>query len=432
MEAFKEIWADNGDFISIQYAGTASTISTVTKTGKHGFFGFFQHVGVSLTRFYQGSFEDNFKQKCFDIFLNKNTEIVADPFIQDEIKKYEDKFTTNEELLLFIGTWNVGGKELKDGVMLFEWLYPNTKQGKTPDIYIIGLQEIVSLNAKNIVLLSNNSKVDFWRNLITKNLNEIDKYVMLKTSDLVGIYTMVFIKESLKENVRNIDNIINRTGLLGTMGNKGNCIMRFNYYDTSIAVACCHLAAGSSNINARIGEISDLINKTFTGKKEMKFKEHDIQFIFGDLNFRIDLDINACLQMIESGNIASLAIYDQLNKAKTVSTSLIDLEEGPLNFNPTYKYVVGTSEYDMKKKRVPSWCDRILFKKNKNLKVLEYDRVEYTHSDHKPIYGIYKIIVSKIDEEKKKAIINELKENSNNTVPSTNDEYVQDFSGNVI
>ena len=72
MDAFKELWADNGDYISIQYAGTASTITTVTKNGKHGFLGLFQHGLVSITRFYQGSFEDNFKQKCFDLFLNRH------------------------------------------------------------------------------------------------------------------------------------------------------------------------------------------------------------------------------------------------------------------------------------------------------------------------------------------------------------------------
>lgn len=73
MENFKELWADNGDFISVQYAGTGSTITTITKNGKHGFFGLFQHGLVSLTRFYQGSFEDNFKQKCFEVFLQKTT-----------------------------------------------------------------------------------------------------------------------------------------------------------------------------------------------------------------------------------------------------------------------------------------------------------------------------------------------------------------------
>ena len=64
---------------------------------------------------------------------------------------------------------------MKESSMLFEWLYP-LKEMKSPDIYVIGLQEIVSLNAKNIVLSSNSSQVESWRNLIQKNLNEIDIY----------------------------------------------------------------------------------------------------------------------------------------------------------------------------------------------------------------------------------------------------------------
>lgn len=71
MQAFKNHWADNGDLISIQYAGTASCITTVTKKGKHGIMGLFHHGLVSLTRIYQGNFEDGFKQKCIDILLNR-------------------------------------------------------------------------------------------------------------------------------------------------------------------------------------------------------------------------------------------------------------------------------------------------------------------------------------------------------------------------
>jgi len=33
-EILKNMWADNGDVISRQYAGTSSTITSVTKTGK--------------------------------------------------------------------------------------------------------------------------------------------------------------------------------------------------------------------------------------------------------------------------------------------------------------------------------------------------------------------------------------------------------------
>lgn len=72
MQAFKNVWAENGDYISIQYAGTASTISSVTKNGNKGIMGYFQHGLVSINRFYQGNFEDEFKQKCIDSILNQS------------------------------------------------------------------------------------------------------------------------------------------------------------------------------------------------------------------------------------------------------------------------------------------------------------------------------------------------------------------------
>jgi hypothetical protein len=326
---------------------------------------------------------------------------------------------------------------MKESSMLFEWLFP-LKDMKSPDIYVIGLQEIVSLNAKNIVLSSNAAQVDAWRNLIQKNLNEIDNYIILKSADLVGIFQIIFVKESLKENFRNIESLIVRTGMLGTMGNKGSCVMRFNYLDTSIAFACCHLAAGASEVNSRISEMTEVITKAVPVKswnlaqasnnstyysgsnynysglslnKEVRFKDHDYQFLFGDLNFRIDLDMNTVLNYIRNGDLESLAKEDQLNKKKSISFELMELIEAPLKFEPTYKYVVGTSEYDSKKKRVPSWCDRILFRKCENINVIDYNKVDYTHSDHKPIYGIFKIKADKVDKNLKDSIVKEIREN---------------------
>ena len=75
---------------------------------------------------------------------------------------------------MFIGTWNVGATTFS-GSKLLDWLLPLKDMKNTPDIYMIGLQEIVSLNATNILLTSNSSKVDLWRNLITNTLNSIDK-----------------------------------------------------------------------------------------------------------------------------------------------------------------------------------------------------------------------------------------------------------------
>lgn len=38
-DVLKQMWAENGDILSKQYAGTSSTITSVTKTGKQGFLG---------------------------------------------------------------------------------------------------------------------------------------------------------------------------------------------------------------------------------------------------------------------------------------------------------------------------------------------------------------------------------------------------------
>jgi len=204
MQGFKEIWSENGDFISIQYAGTASTISNVTKTGSEGIYGLLQHGYVSITRFYQGTFEDDFKQQCIDLLLQKYNNplckfiliilfnflfiisyfninefikfnyLVLAPQIEEKLKQSESKFTIIEEIVLFIGSWNTAGIDIKDNMDLDKWLYP-IEGLKTPDIYIVCLQEIVDLNAKNIILNVNSSKVDQWRNVFLKNINKIDK-----------------------------------------------------------------------------------------------------------------------------------------------------------------------------------------------------------------------------------------------------------------
>ena len=71
---------------------------------------------------------------------------------------------------------------------------------------------------------------------------------------------------------------------------------------------------------------------------------------------------------------------------------LVDIEEGDLTFDPTYKFDIKTTNYDTSKKnRVPSWCDRILWKRNINIQQLKYNSANYLNSDHRPIYGIFKV-----------------------------------------
>ena len=102
-------------------------------------------------------------------------------------------------LLVYVGNWNVAGKELKSWSNLFEWLLPSNvvKEGQRPDLYIIGFQEIVDLNATNVVFFSNNTQKNQWKTIISDALaslsNKSDPYVLIKELDLVGIYLITFI-----------------------------------------------------------------------------------------------------------------------------------------------------------------------------------------------------------------------------------------------
>jgi hypothetical protein len=53
------LWANNGDEISVQYAGSGSLKSTITRTGETSIKGWLDDGKKSVTRFYMGNFRDS-------------------------------------------------------------------------------------------------------------------------------------------------------------------------------------------------------------------------------------------------------------------------------------------------------------------------------------------------------------------------------------
>lgn len=68
-QAFRDMWADNGDFLSKQYAGTGALKSDFTRTGKRTVFGMARDGVNSLHRYYLNNFQDGFRQDSIDLFL---------------------------------------------------------------------------------------------------------------------------------------------------------------------------------------------------------------------------------------------------------------------------------------------------------------------------------------------------------------------------
>ena len=448
MDKFKSLWAEMGDYISIQYAGSASTITSVTKNGKHGIFGLLKHGIASITRFYQGSFEDGFKQKCIELMLQnhkKNNFIIPlNPILEEELNKHQKKFKNYSDLKVYIGSWNVGGASPEELPNLNKWLgnyydlidksnpkYYNSKDNlnnfnncinssainsNSPDIYIIGFQEIVDLNANNVLLYSNEEIAKKWKKLVKNTLEKYGKYSILKSLDLVGLYVIIMVKSSVRENIKYLDCDIVRTGMMGTIGNKGSLIIKFNYNDSTLAFVCSHLSHGLSGNKSRINELHEILNRSFmTSNKELSIKNFDYYFIFGDLNFRIDHKDEDIREMISHNKLSDLNIHDQLHPLLTKGTLFSDmLYEGDKTFDPTYKFTIGTNIYDSAKKRSPAWCDRILINKStiKDVVIQKYNSVtDYIVSDHKPIYGLFSLKVCKIDFKIRQQLLAEIRNN---------------------
>lgn len=70
---FKWMWADHGDDISRQYAGTGALKSGFTRTGKRTYWGLLDDGFKSGIRYYLNNFSDGRKQDATDIVTGNYT-----------------------------------------------------------------------------------------------------------------------------------------------------------------------------------------------------------------------------------------------------------------------------------------------------------------------------------------------------------------------
>jgi hypothetical protein len=128
--------------------------------------------------------------------------------------------------------------------------------------------------------------------------------------------------------------------------------------------------------------------------------DHEICILNGDLNYRIDtMGRDTVVNAIKAKNLGKLLERDQLlaSKRKNPWFKLRAFHELPITFAPTYKYDVGTDNYDTsEKKRAPAWCDRVLYRGRDRIKQLDYRRHEVRVSDHRPVTGSFHIVTKTI------------------------------------
>jgi len=217
-----------------------------------------------------------------------------------------------------------------------------------------------------------------------------------------------FCKEEVAPYISDLQQCQVKTGFGGNVGNKGGVFIRFNLHDTSMIFWCAHLKSGQESWVDRIKNLFEITNQAFLEDDNYLFFNHDIKFFFGDLNFRIEKAHEETIEFLKKVNfhnkkqkVEELLLCDQLLLKKNELEWLNEYKEMPITFLPTYRFKSNTNEYDVIKKRTPSWWDRIMWHWESSEKYqeigniitpLEYDRLETIFGDHKPVVAYFRVL----------------------------------------
>nr|XP_060496383.1 synaptojanin-1 isoform X8 [Panthera onca] len=456
LEVFRSMWSVNGDSISKIYAGTGALEGKAKlKDGAR-----------SVTRTIQNNFFDSSKQEAIDVLLLGNTlnsdladkarallttgSLRASSKVLKSMCENFYKYSKPKKIRVCVGTWNVnGGKQFRSiafkNQTLTDWLLDapklagiqefQDKRSKPTDIFAIGFEEMVELNAGNIVNASTTNQ-KLWAVELQKTISRDNKYVLLASEQLVGVCLFVFIRPQHAPFIRDVAVDTVKTGMGGATGNKGAVAIRMLLHTTSLCFVCSHFAAGQSQVKERNEDFVEIARKLSFPMGRMLFS-HDYVFWCGDFNYRIDLPNEEVKELIRQQNWDSLIAGDQLINQKNAGQIFRGFLEGKVTFAPTYKYDLFSDDYDTSEKcRTPAWTDRVLWRRRKwpfdrsaedldllnasfqdGSKILytwtpgtllHYGRAELKTSDHRPVVALIDIDIFEVEAEERQNIYKEV------------------------
>lgn len=347
-------------------------------------------------------------RKVYGKLFNSRVKI-HDPLhstISQYLRLRKESYTYERDITIFAGTFNIGGKLPSDDIR--EWICPEeiNNDASFPDIFVIGLEEMVELTPGHILSTDPYVK-QYWEKKMLSVLNnaKVDKkYGCVWSSQLGGVLLMLFVCESEYPKVKHVEGDMKKTGFGGMTSNKGAVAVSFKYSATKFCLLVSHLAAGLENVEQRHNDYKTIV-KNIRFSRGLRIKDHDVIIWMGDFNYRILMPNDDVRKMIAAGEYAKLLEKDQLNQQMIAGEAFPYYHEMEINFPPTYKFDPGTKTYDTSEKmRIPAWTDRIL-SRGSSLKQLTYGCAEnILFSDHRPVYATFLARVTVLDEQEKAVI----------------------------
>ncbi|TBU12101.1 putative phosphatase [Hamiltosporidium tvaerminnensis] len=258
-------------------------------------------------------------------------------------------------------TWNINAKK-----SAFSDLKSIIENEMNADILFIGLQEVY------FTFMSTSD-------LYNRVKDCVGSYNIIGFERLFGIVSFVLSKNNLQSESFRMG-----LGFLNN-GYKGFTSHYIQFSDTNeknnILFVNTHLTAHEKNLDSRMKQVSECFKAISSA---YNIKEIDTIILSGDMNFRVSgIDRQKVYDLIIEKNYEEILKNDQFNN---FSEKYPRFKEGNINFQPSYKYIAGTDDFEVKKYRVPSYCDRILCNSKYKHNFTEYKSLENIRtSDHKPV-----------------------------------------------
>uniref|UniRef100_A0A8C5CDH9 phosphatidylinositol-3,4,5-trisphosphate 5-phosphatase n=1 Tax=Gadus morhua TaxID=8049 RepID=A0A8C5CDH9_GADMO len=321
-------------------------------------------------------------------------------------------------LSVFVGTWNMGGSPPPRD--LTSWV-TCCGLGRTPDestaslahdVYALGTQE------------NPQGEREWTEHLRTtlRGCTHLD-YKQVAVQSLWNMRLVVLVKPEHEGRISHVNTASVKTGLGNTLGNKGAVGVSFHFNGTSFGFVNCHLSSGSEKVIRRNQNFVDILRLLSLGDKQLNAFDISLRFTHlfwcGDLNYRLDLDVQDILKHVSKREFEELMCADQLTRERQKNKAFLNFKEEKICFPPTYRYERGSRGCYLWQKyktsgvrvNVPSWCDRVLWRTypEAHLNCTSYGCTDdiFT-SDHSPVFGTFQVGVSslaRIELERLEAIV---------------------------
>lgn len=237
-------------------------------------------------------------------------------------------------------------------------------------------------------------------------------YMLVKEATTMQMRLRVYVHVKHREGLANVSKDTENTGLGHVVGNKGAQVVAFSLFNVSFCFVSAHLAAHEAHkfYERRNQDYHEICSQIKVGNRHLGLDaQFHHAFWMGDLNYRLNVASNPdwtgdfdarwakTVKMVGAKKYDELYKLDQLADAIAKKEAFFGWNTPKPDFPPTFK--VARDEVDVyheKKNRIPSWCDRVLYKSlpqfESEVEVVSYEsKPEFKSSDHKPIVGKFKV-----------------------------------------